>query len=82
MPIPSLHAWLTDMDLVPAGGAALVDRYVGYYEPDASSHDAPDRDADLVEEVRNVARTLAAKVAWLRAGNRPADHDLEDPWPK
>jgi multimeric flavodoxin WrbA len=78
----ALHDWLTDMDLVPAGGAALVDRYVGYYEPYATSHEALDRDGDLVEEVRNAARTLAAKVAWLRAGNRPADHDLKDPRPK
>src|SRR6185436_19652911 len=36
----SLTDWLTDMDLVPAAGAATIDRYIGYYEPYATSHDA------------------------------------------
>ncbi|MCA1585402.1 MAG: flavodoxin family protein [Acidobacteria bacterium] len=77
-----LHDWLTDMTLVPAGGAALIDRYVGYYEPYAVSHDALDRDAALIEEVRNAARTLASAVARLRAGIRPTDERLKDPRPK
>ena len=29
----SLTDWLTDMGLIPAGRAALVDSYVGYYKP-------------------------------------------------
>jgi multimeric flavodoxin WrbA len=33
-----LTDWFTDMQLVPAGRAALVDRYVGYYKPYAISH--------------------------------------------
>ena len=31
--------WLKDMGLVSAGHAAELDRYVGYYEPYATSHD-------------------------------------------
>ena len=33
----SLTDWLTDMKLVPASPTALLDRYVGYYEPYATS---------------------------------------------
>lgn len=77
-----LHDWLIDMALVPAGGAALIDRYVGYYEPYATSHEALDRDAPLVEEVRNAARTLAAAVTRLRAGWLPPGQGLETPRPK
>ena len=78
----ALHDWLSDMALVPAGSAALVDRYVGYYEPYATSHDALDRDAALMEEVRNAARTLVAAVERLRAGTFASDHGLKDPRPK
>ena len=78
----SLHDWLTDMELVPAGGAALIDRYVGYYEPYATSHEALDRDAAIFEEVRNAARTLASAVTELRGGRVPPDEGVEDPRPK
>jgi multimeric flavodoxin WrbA len=78
----SLHDWLTDMSLIPAGNAAIVDRYVGYYEPYATSHEALDRDTDIVEEVRNAARSLVAEVARLRAGELPPDHGLQPPRPK
>ena len=36
--------------------AASIDRYVGYYEPYATSHQALDRDQGFQEEVRNAAR--------------------------
>ena len=78
----ALHDWLVDMALVPAGGAALLDRYVGYYEPYATSHDALDRDHALAIEVQNAARTLAEAIKRLRAGARPTDEGLEDPRPK
>jgi multimeric flavodoxin WrbA len=78
----SLHDWLTDMELIPAGSAAIVDRYVGYYEPYATSHDALDRDADFQEEVRNAARTLVGAVGRLRAGVLPPDRGLKTPRPK
>lgn len=77
-----LHDWLTDMALVPAGGGALIDRYIGYYEPYATSHDALDREAALFEEVRNAARTLAAAVTRLREGQLPPDNGLTTPRPK
>jgi multimeric flavodoxin WrbA len=78
----SLHDWLTDMKLVAAGGAAVLDRYIGYYEPYATSHDALDRAADVFVEVRNAAVTLMNAVTRLRAGELPPDHGVESPRPK
>jgi multimeric flavodoxin WrbA len=79
----SLTDWLTDMDLIPAAASATLDRYIGYYEPYATSHDALDRDPALFQEVRNVARTVVAAVTLQRAGKLPRpDRGLEDPRPK
>jgi len=79
----SLTDWLTDMNLMPAAPNALVDRYVGYYEPYATSHDALDRDKSFQEEVRNAARALVEGVRLLRAGSFPrADRGQRDPRPK
>jgi multimeric flavodoxin WrbA len=78
----SLVDWLTDMELVPAGGAANFDRYVGYYEPYATSHEALDRDRALFEEVRNAARSLANAIRLIRRGRREPDDGLRAPRPK
>jgi multimeric flavodoxin WrbA len=79
----SLVDWLTDMELVPASPAATFDRYVGYYEPYATSHAALDRDTVMQEEVRNAARALAEAVRLLRAGQFPRpDRGLKQPRPK
>jgi len=64
----NLSDWLDWMGLVDAGQRARLDRYLGYYEPYATSHDALDADESLQEEVRNVARAMAKGVAALRAG--------------
>ena len=56
------------MGLIDAGDRARLDRYIGYYEPYATSHDALDRDEAVQEETRNVARAVAAATAALRAG--------------
>ena len=78
----SLVDWLTDMDLIEAGRMATLDRYIGYYEPYATSHEALDRDHDLYEEVRNAARSLVAQVRMMRDGRREPDARLESPRPK
>lgn len=76
----NLSDWLDWMGLIDAGAQARLDRYVGYYEPYATSHDALDRDTGLQEEVRNVARAVARAVAALRAGRlQPPDAGLESP---
>jgi multimeric flavodoxin WrbA len=78
----SLVDWLQDMHLVPAGRSAAIDRYVGYYEPYATSHDAFDRELAFHEEVRNAARSLLQKIKAIRAGQEEPDRMLEDPRPK
>jgi hypothetical protein len=71
------------MELVESGNAGTLDRYIGYYEPYATSHDALDRDTALHEEVRNVARSLVNTVRLMRSGLRVRpDQDLEAPRPK
>ena len=60
--------WLKDIGLVSAGHAAELDRYLGYYEPYATSHEALDRDRALQEETRNAARALVQAVKLLRRG--------------
>ena len=77
-----LHDWLSSMALVPAGMAAELDRYIGYYEPYAISHDALDRDRALLEETRNAARTLMESVVELRRGRKIPGSELKSPRPK
>src|SRR5690606_17091446 len=62
----SLVDWLEEMHLVNAGRTAEVGRYLGYFEPYATSHDALDRDDALRIEVENAARALVDAVAALR----------------
>jgi multimeric flavodoxin WrbA len=79
----ALCDWLDWMGLVDAGSAARLDRFIGYYEPYATSHDALDGDTDVQEEVRNVARAVAKAVAQVRTGtlSNPA-RGLGQPRPK
>ena len=64
----NLTDWLADIGLQPAGHSAVIDRYVGYYRPYATSHEDLDRDAAFQEEVRNAARSLVNGVRLLRRG--------------
>jgi multimeric flavodoxin WrbA len=75
--------WLDWMGLVDAGATARLDRYIGYYEPYATSHQALDRDTAVQEEVRNVARALTQAVGELRQGRLSAPgRGLPRPRPK
>ncbi len=73
----NLQDWLTDMDLVPAGAAEVFDRFLGYYEPYATNHEALDRDTAFMEEAGNVFITPVAAIAEMRQGRRPPGDDLE-----
>ena len=64
----------------PEGGA--LDRYIGYYEPYATSHDDLDAETALFEEVRNAVRALIEAMARYRAGEHPAGATLHEPRPK
>ena len=79
----ALSDWLDWMGFIDAGTQARLDRYIGYYEPYATSHEALDKDAAIQEEVRNVARSVAKAVVELRAGRlQAAQPILSRPRPK
>jgi len=71
--------WLHGMGLVDAGAAAQLDRYIGYYEPYATSHVALDADEAMFEETRNAARAVIEQVRRLRAGEQAPDVKLKRP---
>jgi multimeric flavodoxin WrbA len=64
----SVSDWLRFMHLVPAGPLAELDRYIGYWQPYATSHEALDADQAMQEEVRNAARTLLEAMQAVRSG--------------
>lgn len=79
----ALTDWLQDMGLIQSSHAATIDRYIGYYEPYATSHLALDRDHALHREVRNAAATLVEAVRLRREGRIPEPSaNLPDPRPK
>lgn len=64
-------------NLVPAGEAAVLNRYIGYYKPYAVSHDELDGDDAIFKETHNAARALMQAITNLRAGVLPPDQGLE-----
>ena len=77
----NLCDWLDWMGLIDSGAASKLDRYVGYYEPYYNSHGALDKDQNLQEEARNVARSVVAAVKQLRDG-KLAQPDQKIKWPR
>jgi multimeric flavodoxin WrbA len=79
----ALSDWLDWMGLVDAGEQARLDRYVGYYEPYATSHESLDADKAVQEETRNVARAVARFTRELRRTGLPVEtKKLPRPRPK
>lgn len=79
----ALSDWLDWMGLIDAGAQSRLDRYIGYYESYAQSHETLDRDEAVQEEVRNVARAVMNAVAELRANRLSMpDRRLKQPRPK
>ncbi len=79
----SLTDWLDWMGLIDAGTQARLDRFIGYYEPYATSHDTFDADKAVQGEIRNVAAAVANAVKALRAGTlSQPDKNLKRPRPK
>jgi hypothetical protein len=54
--------------LQSAGALGELDRYIGYWQPYATSHIELDQDTSVREEVRNAARTLLEAVLAQREG--------------
>ena len=79
----ALSDWLDWMGLIEAGPMARLDRFIGYYEPYATSHQALDADSAVQEEVCNVARAVAQTIRDVRAGKHvDSDRKLKPPRPK
>jgi multimeric flavodoxin WrbA len=79
----ALTDWLDWMGLIDAGAMSRLDRFIGYYQPYATSHEELDRDTAVQEEVRNVARAVAIATAEMRAGRlSQPDAKLKRPRPK
>jgi multimeric flavodoxin WrbA len=79
----SLCDWLQDMHLVSAHYSATIDRYIGYYEPYATSHAALDADTAVQKEVRGAASALVNAVkAWRSGENRETSGSGQEPRPK
>lgn len=79
----ALSDWLDWMGLIDAGSQARLDRYIGYYQPYATSHALLDADTGVQEEARNVGRAVAHAVSELRAGRlQPVQAELKRPRPK
>ena len=78
----SLSDWLCDMKLLPAMRQGGIDRYIGYYEPYATSHAALDEDTAVQQEVRNAAKAVIEAVALNRSGRFPHPEPGSDPRPK
>lgn len=79
----SLTDWLDWMGLIDAGTQARLDRFIGYYEPYATSHDTFDADKAVQGEIRNVAAAVANAVKALRAGTlSQPDKTFKRPRPK
>jgi len=75
--------WLDWMGLIDAGPMARLDRFIGYYAPYATSHDALDDDSGVQQEVRNAAQALAQAIGELRKGTlHQPDRGLKPPRPK
>ena len=78
----ALSSWLSDMRLIRAEPGGVLGRYIGYYQPYATSHDALDQDAAFMAETRNAARALLGTIESVRKGDHPALQELHDPRPK
>jgi multimeric flavodoxin WrbA len=79
----ALCDWLDWMGLVDAGPSARINRYIGYYDSYALSHETLDGDHAILEEARNVARAVMQAVTNLRNNclSQP-DKGLHSPRPK
>ncbi|RYY02111.1 MAG: flavodoxin family protein [Gammaproteobacteria bacterium] len=78
-----LSDWLDWMGLMDAGVNSRLDRFIGYYESYAQSHEVLDRDQAVQDEVSNVAKAVANAVGELRLGKlSQPDKRLKKPRPK
>lgn len=78
----NLSDWLDWMGLIDAGAQARLDRYIGYFESYANSHDVLDRDLAIQKEARNVGQAVWNTVQAFRSGTLKITPRLQAPRPK
>ena len=64
----NLVDWMGDMHMIGAGMGSELSRYIGYYEPYATSHDDLDRDLAIQAEAKNAIVGLIETVELIRSG--------------
>jgi len=75
-----LTDWLTDIGMIPATRTALIDTWIGWYQPYANGHEDLDKDEDLFTEVKNASLALANMVKLIRTGEyKSPDEGIHDP---
>ena len=66
--------------MIQAGPQAVLDTWIGWYRPYATSHEDLDADEAVFAQVKNAALSLANMVAQIRAGDYTApDAGLHNP---
>jgi hypothetical protein len=71
------------MMLIPSSVYGQTGRYIGYYEPYATSHEALDRDQALFEEIKLSSEALAMNIMAERSKKLVTQvPHLHDPRPK
>ncbi len=75
-----LAEWLTDIGMIQAGAQAVVDTWIGYYKPYATSHEHLDASPETFALAEAAAASLVGLVTQLRSGTyRRPDGDVEAP---
>jgi multimeric flavodoxin WrbA len=76
----ALAEWLSAIGMVQAGGSAVLDTLIGYWEPYATSHDKLDAQPETFVQVDNAAKSLVRMVQAMRSGAyRAPDAGLRNP---
>lgn len=79
----ALSEWLEDMQLIPCGNKRILSRYIGYYQPYATSHFDLDKDSSMQTEVVETAKAMAICIkSKLEKKLEVLDFNLKDPRPK
>lgn len=63
-----LADWLTDIGMIQAGAQAVVDTWIGYYRPYATSHEDLDASPETFALAKAAAASLVGLVTQLRRG--------------
>jgi multimeric flavodoxin WrbA len=75
-----LADWLTGIGMIQAGPQAVLDTWIGWYKPYATSHEDLDADPDTFTQVGNAALSLTAMVKQIRSGEyKASDAGLRRP---